>query len=178
MHRFLPPSLCPLRPLNSNLTSTLEVITSKEFVKESCVHRSDVREWHDTVNEYGQCVICISLMSENRTTLDMVVRDWSRGGDIPSQFYKLPLPIMQGVNHITWCSNMNLKVGCASTLEGLIESDQHYMHARLWARHLLPIIDTTCFAKILEWCIPSRFRLALSPYLSQVSLPLRTPPTF
>jgi len=61
----------------------------------------------------------------------MVVRDWSRGGDIPSRFYKLPLPIMQGLNHITWCSNMNLKVGCTSTLEGLIESDQHYMHVRL-----------------------------------------------
>lgn len=129
VHRFLPPRL--RRPLNSPLTSTLEVITSKEFVKDSCVHRSDVKELHNTANEYGQCVICISVMSENRTTLDMVVRDRAMGGDIPSRFYKLPLPIMQGLNHITWCSDMNLKVMGSSILGGLIESDQHYMHARL-----------------------------------------------
>jgi len=79
VHRFLPPSL--RRPLNSPLTSTLEVITSKEFVKDSCVHRSDVKELHNTANEYGQCVICISVMSENRTTLDMVVRDRAMGTD-------------------------------------------------------------------------------------------------
>jgi len=143
-HRIMTiPSLygdTPLIPADLGISTTLEVIPSKEFIPHSCLHRVDYLSWHDDYDRtpqllrpgdnyeaYGGCIACITIISGERRTLHMVVRDPATfsfaGGHIPHKIYKVPLPIFQGINHIVWCLCMKLKVLTPTVLQEMLESE-------------------------------------------------------
>lgn len=152
----------PFSPPYVRLSSTFEVISSKEFIPHSCIHRTDYLEWHNHYTyppyaycgeeyyDYGGCIVCVTVMGRERTTLDMVVREPAvtsrHDGNIPHRIYKVPIPINPGVNHIMWCLAMRMKLLDTFVLDEMINDQysiyHHYANKRPTPTIFFPSLNT------------------------------------
>ena len=147
-HRMMvTPINLPRRPVESNLSTTLEYVVTDKFMDGICLHRKDTDKWHwdyellgyrdNRWYYYGDCIHTISIYSTSRSTMDMIVREkeyafFDNTKDrLPPRYYKIPLPVFSGLTHYTWCSNMELEVESEANLEKLLQDPQYSLGKEL-----------------------------------------------
>ena len=124
-HRLIPPTSKITRPEGSNLTTTIRVEYSgiDIFSPACCIFREDNKDWHPVSTPerpYASCLQMITIATGDRADLPMVVRDKREDGSW-GVYYTVSIPLRMGINHLSWCREMQLGVYSNTMLREVLE---------------------------------------------------------
>ena len=120
----------PQRPFAQCVTSTIEAVSSADFMTHLCRHRVDSEDWHvqcDVLSPptYSSCLNAVTAFIDHNDPVDMVVLEGGRGilkEAVEPKLYRVPLPTTRGINHIVWCDSMEITHRDHRYLENIVYS--------------------------------------------------------
>jgi len=109
------------------LTTTIRVEYSglRLYSPVCCIFREDNREWHSISTPerpYASCLKMITIATAERTNFPMVVRDKREDG-CWGVYYGVDIPLRKGINHLSWCKEMQLGVYSNTMLKEVLEGN-------------------------------------------------------
>jgi hypothetical protein len=101
-------------PPEAQIATTLQIKYSGNLLysPSCCIFRNDNEKWHHVstqVRPFASCLQMITFATGERSELPIIVRDHMDDG-YGGSYYGLHLPLRAGLNHLSWCKEMQLGV--------------------------------------------------------------------